>query len=547
MRQRHPRSTRPTRIHRSLLSGLSAIVLGGFVLGGCGELEDADAVETELGQVDFPTSCSADVQPGLERGLALIHHMMYAQAQDVFREAVATEEECAMAHWGLAMSRFQPFWGTAQVEEGRGPAERAVALEAPTEREQAYARAALAFFQGEDMRFAERVRNWEAAMEELHRSFPDDLEAASLYALAHLSVASADPGHQARSDEILRDVRAAMPRHPGAIHYSIHVHDVEHRADDGVEFARAYEDIAPSVPHALHMPSHIYVRLGEWDDVIEWNRRSADAALQHPAGEYISHHHPHALDYLMYGYLQQGRDEEARAVLEELGSRDGYQPTFVSAYALAAIPARWYVERREWEGAAQLPVNVPETFPWDQFPEAEAMTWFARGLGAARTDDLESARAAVERLEELRETAYADGDDYWADHIDMQRRSVASWLAHGEGRTDEAIEEMRAAAEMAAGIEKHPVTPGDLQPAHELLGDLLADAGRYADAVEAYERSLDTWPLRYHSLLGAARAAREAGMDDVAARFYSDLAELTVDADPGREGIREVRDVVGMN
>jgi tetratricopeptide (TPR) repeat protein len=529
-----------------LRPSLPLLALGLLALAACApDTPDEHEAHTEVGTVHFPTSCSDEAQPELERGLALLHHMMYPQAEEAFAAAAASQEDCAMAHWGLAMASFQPFWGSADIEAGRSHAERAVALEPETERERLYSRAALAFFLAEGVSYQERVRNWEAAMEALHATYPDDPEAATLYALAHLSVAPSDPGHQDRADQILRETHEAMPEHPGAIHYAIHVHDVEARADDGVRFARAYEDLAPSIPHALHMPSHIYVRLGEWDEVIDWNRRSADAALEHPAGEYISLHYPHALDYLMYGYLQRGEDEWAREILEELHSRDGYELHLASAYALAAIPARWHVERRDWEGAADLEPRVPGSFDWDRFPAGEAMTWFARGLGAARIGDLDRATEAVERLDAL-ENALRERDDYyWADQAVIQRRSVSAWKALAEGRTDEAIQEMREAADMAGEMEKHPITPGDLQPANELLGDLLFEAGRYAEAVEAYETTLSTWPRRFHSIAGAARAAAEAEMDDVARTYYGKLAELAGDTD--REEVEEARGRVGVD
>lgn len=374
-------------------------------------------------------------------------------------------------------------------------------------------------------------------MEELHTSFPDDREAQSLYALAHLAVDPSSASRQDRADSLLRDVHEATPRHPGAIHYAIHVHDVEGRAEDGIEFARAYDDIAPSVPHALHMPSHLYVRLGMWDDVIEWNRRSADAALEHPAGEYVSHHHAHALDYLAYGFLQRGEADRAREVLEELGSRGDYQPTFISAYHLASIPARLRVEQRDWEGAASLQPRVPADFPWDDFPGMEALTHFARGLGAARSGDPDQAAASLERLGELERAAREADDDYWADQILVQRRSVAAWRSMAEGRTEAAVGQMREAAELAAEMEKHPVTPGALQPAHELLGDLLLETGRHAEALTAYERSLETWPRRYHSLLGAARAAEAAGRDEAARRYRRELREQAGEAAPEQSGV----------
>lgn len=524
MRPRRRRTPYPSRFGSRTLAVVTA---GTLMLSGCAGEPGAGTgdAKTPLGTVDFPTSCSVDVQPELERGLALLHHMMYEQARAVFRDAADREKSCAMAHWGLAMSRFQPLWGSAQVEEGRRPAERAVALEPATGRERAHARAVHAFFRGTDLSLSERIRNWESAMEELHASFPDDREAQTLYALAHLAVDPSDASRQERADSLLRQVHRAMPRHPGAIHYAIHVHDVEERAQDGIEFARAYDDIAPSVPHALHMPSHLYVRLGMWNDVIEWNRRSADAALEHPAGPYTSHHYAHALDYLAYGYLQLGDHDRARKVLDELRSRDDYQPTFISAYHLASIPARMHIEGRDWEGAAALEPRSPATFPWEDFPAAEALTHFARGLGAARSGDVEGAAAAQTRLEELERATRQADDGYWADQILVQRRSVAAWRTMAEGRSDDALALMREAADLASRMEKHPITPGDLQPARELLGDLLSEMGRHDEALAAYERSLETWPRRYHSLLGAARAAEAAGHAEPARRYRRMIRE----------------------
>ncbi len=515
---------------RSLPALLLASAL--FVTACTSETSDdrtlpGEPAETELGVVHFPTSCSAAVQPLLEEGVALVHHMMYAQAEEVFLRAASLEDGCAMAHWGVAMSSFQPFWGSANLEAGRAAAERAVALDPPTEREAAWVRSALAFFEGEGVSYAERVRRWEAAMAELHAAFPEDGEAAAFYALAHLSAGPADPARQERAGAILAGLHRDEPTHPGAVHYAIHVHDVEHRAEAGVPYARAYEEIAPSIPHALHMPSHIYVRLGAWDEVIEWNRASADAALLHPAGDRTSLHYPHALDYLMYGYLQRGREEEALGVLEELGARENYEHHLASAYALAAIPARWYIERREWAGAAALEPRVPASFPWEAYPHAEAMTWFARGLGAARSGDIQAARAAVERLGELEAAAEGIEEGYWARQVAVQGRSIEAWIARAEGRLDDAISGMRDAAELAAGMEKHPITPGDLQPPFELLGDLLLEAGQPEEALEAYERSLATWPARYHTLRGASEAAGEAGRTSVAEGYRAELDALT--------------------
>ena len=535
-------SLRPS--HPPVLPSLVlALVAAACAPAPSGEVTAGD--QHELGNVDFPTSCSEAVQADLERGVALLHHMTYVEAQGTFQEVAEQEPDCAMAHWGLAMANFQPFWREHDVERGRPSALRAVELEAPNERERLYADAVHAYYEAPDASLGERVQSWERAMEGLHRAFPDDREAAAFYALAHLSTSPGDPEVQERTIELLAPILNEAPEHPGAIHYAIHAHDVDARAEDGATHARAYEDIAPSVPHALHMPSHIYVRLGDWEEVIEWNRRSADAALDLPSDEGLSLHYAHALDYLMYGYLQRAQDTEARTVLEELREEERYQPAFGAAYALAAVPARWHVERRDWEGAAELEPRIPGAFPWDDFPESEAMSHFARGLGAARTGDLDEARASLDRLEELEEASReAWGDGYWARQIQVKRGAITAWTALAEGRTQEAVATMADAAELHGAMEKHGVTPGDLQPAHELLGDLLMKTGQPAEALEAYEASLERWPARYHSILGAARAADALGQEEDALSFYSELAELAVDAEPHREGVAEAADRV---
>jgi len=534
----------PCRFHRpgALWSALPALALL-VALPACGPDVQTDAAPSQthdLGSVDFPTSCSGAVQADLERGVALLHHMTYVEARSTFRQAAEQEPDCAMAHWGVAMSHFQPLWGEQDVESGRPAAERAVELQAPTERERQYAAAVHAYYEAPAASRIERVRSWEEAMEEFHRAFPDDQEAAAFYALAHLSTAPADPAVQERTSQVLDEILRESPEHPGAIHYAIHAHDVDARADDGVTYADAYGNIAPSNPHALHMPSHIYVRVAKWDEVIDWNRRAADAALELPDDEGISLHYSHALDYLMYGYLQRGRDDMAREVLRELREDEHHQPAFATAYALASVPARWHVERRDWAGARELEPRMPATFPWDDFPESEAISHYARGLGAARTGDLDQARASLDRLEELEDAAReAWGDEYWARQIQVKQAAIAAWVALAEGRTEEAVEVMTEAAALHDEMEKSGVTPGDLQPAQELLGDLLMEIDRPAEARAAFERSLETWPGRYHAVLGAARAAHALGEEEDAEAYYAQLLELTEGAESDREGIAE--------
>ncbi len=530
------------------LAGIASFSL--LLSSGSAPAQDRASQGSEsLGKVVFPISCAPSAHARFERAVALLHHMMYVEAKREFEAVSEIDPQCAMSHWGIAVTLFQPLWptrpGPAELKAGWQEVQRAGSIGGMTERERAYVAAVEAFYrEPEGADYATRLRRFEERMEAVYRAYPDDMEArytASILSLATASQSDKTLAHQYRAAQILDRVYAREPAHPGAIHYAIHAHDVDGFAGEGLAVARGYDDIAPHVPHALHMPTHIFVRLGAWPDVIEWNRRSADAAVNFPAGRFTSHHYAHALDYLMYAHLQRAEDWKARAVLEETISREDYQETFISAYALAAIPARYAVERRDWSLAAALPERTPPSFPWQRFPGAEAMTHFARGLGAARSGDPAGARRSLERLELLREAAAGGGDDYWAQQVEIQRLALEAWTAHAEGRGDQAIGLMRSSASLERSTEKHPVTPGALQPAYELLGDLLWEQSRPADALEAYEASLETWPGRFHSLLGAARAADRVGNGPKAKSYYQQLIELAEGAEADRAGLAEAR------
>ena len=509
--------------------------------------QEAPAAE-KLGRVRFPITCSATAQEKFEAAVALLHHMMYVEARSAFEGVAREDPNCAMAHWGIAMTLFQPLWPTrpSELELARGlvEVEMATAAGLATDRERAFVDATRAFFDPSDgPDYFTRLARFETAMERAYTAYPDDPEVATFYALAHLATASrSDPtlAHQERAAKILAEVFQGEPTHPGAIHYTIHADDVQERAELAVDAARNYDAIAPSVPHALHMPTHIYVRLGAWEEVIDWNRRSADAALERPAGSHTSHHYAHAVDYLIYAYLQRADDERAADLLSEANEIDDYQQTFVSAYALASMPARYLVERREWRLAATLVPRRPAAFPWESFPQAEALTHFARGLGAARVGDLQMAREALDTLRTLRERSAETGEEYWARQIGLEASAVEAWLAWAQGRESEALLLMAGAAELEATSEKDPVTPGALQPAIELMGDLFLEAGRPGEALRAYERSLEMWPKRFNSLLGAARAAVAAGAPERAEAFYRELLEQAEETS-GRAGVVEAR------
>ena len=512
-------------------------------------LHAQDTHTHELGRVDFPVSCGPGVQSDFDRAVALLHHMMYEDARRAFEGIAERDAECAMARWGIATTLFQPLWPTrpspADLRRGHELIEVARELGSVTDVERALIGATGAFFEDpESADWRTRIERWAAAMAEAHAAAPDHVETAALYALSRLALAPYTDDRarlQAEAADVLAAIHAEHPRHPGAIHYTIHANDVDGRAGESLEVVRSYSGIAPSVPHALHMPTHIFVRLGEWDDVIEWNRRSADAALEVDAGGRTSHHYPHATDYLLYAHLQRGDDASARAVMEETLEHGPYQRSFVSAYHLAAMPARFAIEREAWEEAADIEPRTPRELPWDSTYWPEAMSWFARGIGAVHTGDLEAARASEDRMAELRDAAREAGEAGFADYIEVDRLILESLIRRAEGDDEIALEMIRAAVEAEERIEKHPISPGALTPAAEARGHLLMSLDRPAEALAAYETALETWPGRYHSLLGAARAARAAGEDALARAYYRELLETVGNAGSDRAGVTEAK------
>ena len=508
-----------------------------------------------LGTVDFGVSCAAEVSDDFDRAMALLHHMQYDEARAALGQIADAHPDCAMAHWGIAMTRFQPLWptrpDTEALRQGWEEIQTARSLGVSTEREAALLRAAEAFFrEPEASQWWTRIERWSDAMSTAYEAHPDDTETAALYALSQLAagqVASDRMAHHAHAAEILRDIHEREPTHPGAMHYTIHANDVDARAGESLDIVRKYSEIAPSVPHALHMPSHIYVRLGHWSDVIDWNIRSAEAALNLPSGDVISHHYLHALDYLVYAHLQRGEDEKAEAVLAKAVSHDReHMGSFMSAFHLASMSARYAVERRKWDAARELTAGEPDYIPWDRYYWAQAINWFARGLGAVHTSDPDGAAMAEGQMADLRDAARSADETAFAEYIEVDRLVLAAWRAHADGEDDRALDLARQAAELEATTEKHPVTPGALYPAREAQGDLLLELGRPEQALAAYEGALAVWPNRFNSLAGAARAADGAGMEDTANKYYRALLELAADADSSdRPELAEARRYVG--
>jgi len=512
-----------------------------------------DAYGEQLGTVQFPVSCNMAASQHAERGLALLHHMTYEGARAAFAAATEADPECAMGYWGQVMSFIHPLWsdppGEADFKKGQALVKKAETRGKKTQREVAYIAAVKKYYaEGWSQKEQANLAGFEQGWRKVHEQFPDDPEAASFYALANL--ATADPADksyaiQKRAAAIAQKVLKSIPDHPGAHHYMIHAYDYPPLAEKALEVARHYGTIAPEISHSLHMPSHIFTRLGLWQESIDMNRRSAAAALKHAAGEKFSLHYLHALDYLAYAYLQRGEDQKAKEVLNTIKSLEGpVQAHLVSAYALVAIPARVALERQQWAEAAGLKPGTPASFPWEKFPAMEAITYFVRALGAARSDDVEAARQAFEKLEALREQTQAE---YWGNQIDIQQLSAKAWLEYQEGKQEEALEKMKMAAEMEAGTEKHPVTPGEVLPARELLADMLLAMGRYQEAHSAYFTALERSPKRFNSLYGAGRAAELEGDRRKAALNYKRLVEIAAKTDAGRERLQQAKAFLAAN
>jgi hypothetical protein len=495
--------------------------------------------DEKLGQVHFPVSCSKDAQVQFDRAVALLHSFWYAEAAKGFTTTTEVDPTCAMGYWGIAMSVWYPLWqppSEAMLKKGWGAVEQARAVGAKTEREQQYIAAIAGFYKDADT-LDHRTRSlaYEKAMEQLHQRYQEDREAAVFYALALNATASPTDktyANQLKATAILEQVFEEQPEHPGVAHYLIHSYDYPPLADRGLDAARRYAKIAPSAPHALHMPSHIFTRLGLWQESVESNRDSAMAAKAH----HSTFEQLHALDYLAYAYLQQAQDVAAKRVLDERNATVQDDLTnFAAAYAFAAIPARYTLERRRWSDAAQLeprPSKVKYT---------EAMTYFARAVGSARNRDVTNARANVEKLQSLQMELVDAKQSYWAEQVEIQRRLAAAWAARAEGKDDEAVALMRSAADLEDSTEKHPVTPAPIFPAREMLGELLLELNHPTQALQEFETSMQREPNRFNGFYSAARAAEMSGDRDRARKYYASLIALCEQADSDRPELQQAK------
>ena len=507
-----------------------------------------------LGVVRFPTSCTVEAQPHLQRGIALLHHMTFEASRNVFLEATTIDPECAIAYWGAAMTNVHPVWPDTLTPEvlasGQELLDKAMIAQHTSARERGYIDALQAYYRESNQGESGRLDAYLAGWLNVHEDNPDDLEAGLFYALALVATARAEDktfANQRKAGAIAENVKAEIPQHPGANHYIIHAYDSPLLAEKALETARHYDKVAPENSHALHMTTHITTRRGLWSESASFNRRAANAATERlPNGE-VSLHYLHALDYLTYAYLQQAKDDEANAVLLEMTSLDApFQNHAAIAYAFAAVPARLSLDRHDWSAAADVKSRWPDDIRWDEYPHVIAIPEFARALGAAKKGDFATAEEAISELTVLEEQARELDDPYdWGTQVAIQIAAAEAWIAFGQSDIESALAQMRHAAEMEAETVKHPVTPGVVLPARELYGDMLLETGSFAKASAEYLAVLERSPNRFYSLFGAGRAAELGGDADAASKYYQLLLDNCPDATDERPQLAHARDFLG--
>jgi len=512
-----------------------------------------------LGSVKFATTCSSAGQQQFSRAIALLHSFGYAEARTAFQNTAKADNGCAIAHWGEAMTWYHPIWlppSPEELKQGAAAIERALATPAGSRRERDYIEALAAFYkdwQGTEHR--SRAAAYEQRMAGVHGRYPADDEAAIFHALQILSLGYLDPTDKtySRHKQAAKILNSVLPRnqdHPGVAHYVIHSFDFPSLANLALPAARAYAKIAQDASHAQHMPSHIFIRLGLWDDSISSNIAAAAAAVsqaQRTHGGGGAFDQLHAMDYLVYAYLQNAQDHSARRVLDQMAAISRLdEQQFAAAYAFAAAPARYALERRDWKAAARLEL-APAWFPWNRFPNVVVLLQFARAIGAARAGDHATATGAVQAITGVRKALPPSRDYDWSGAIGAQWEAASALLAYAEGKKEEGLEALRRAADREDSIDKHPVTPGAVLPVREILADLLVENGRHTQALAEYEAVLRVAPRRFNSVAGAAGSAQAAGDAVKARRFYTELLKLAQKAEVDRPEISLARAFLDQN
>jgi tetratricopeptide (TPR) repeat protein len=505
----------------------------------------AQAEDQKLGTVHFQTSCNGEAQKLFDRAMLYQHSFWYRASHKVFDDALKADPECGIAEWGMALSLLlnpHTLPPAKNLSEGAAAIAKGKEIGAKTQRERDYIDAlAVMYADYEKVDHRTRIVAYSKAMGEVAQRYPDDDEAQIHYALSlNTSASAADKtyGNQLKGAAILEPIALRQPQHPGVAHYLIHLYDYPPIADKGLEAARRYAKIAPAASHAQHMPSHIFTRVGYWRDSISSNLESARMAK----ADREQHEQLHAMDYLVYAYLQVGQDQKATDIIRDMNTVTGFAETyFVGPYALAASPARYAIERADWKAASELQVRP------GPLSHVQAMTHFARALGAARSGNPEAAKADIARLGELRDKLREAKDAYWSGQVDIQAQVASAWVLFAESKQNEALKAMSAAADAEDKTEKHPVTPGVPKPARELYGDMLLQSGMPREALAAYEATLKKEPNRLGAYLGAAKAAEKAGDDAKARDYYEKIVAMTDGADQTRTELADARAFVNKH
>lgn len=502
-----------------------------------GEVISCGPGDGQFGSVDFEFSGNYEIRDDFNLAIKLLHSFEYDEAEKVFARIIDKYPGCAMAYWGVAMSNFHPLWtppSESELKKGSKAIEIAKSITAKSKREAAYINAISSFYTSWDkLDHRTRCINFENAMEKIYTDYPADKEAASFYALS--LNAAADPADktfqkQKKAGAILSALYPNELNHPGIVHYIIHTYDAPELAELALPAARKYASVAPSSAHALHMPSHIFTRLGLWDEDIRSNLQSISSAQCYAKAAGIKGHWDeelHGMDYLVYAYLQKGENDLAKNQLEYLKTIHHVEPlNFKVAYAVAAIPSRYVLENKLWDEAANLKVSYPN-FPWQDFQWQEAIIHFTRLIGSVNTGRMDAAGNELKELNRIYNFLTKQKDGYKANQVDIQIKTAEAWIQFKEGNNAEAIKLMNSAADMQDKTEKHPVTPGEVIPAREFLGDLLLQMNNPGKALEAYETDMKKHPNRFNGIYGAGLAAERSGNTEKARLYYSRLLKIS--------------------
>jgi hypothetical protein len=509
-----------------------------------------------LGTVDFPTSCNARAQELVVRAVALLHSFGYEESRRAFQAAADADPSCGIALWGVARTWYHPVWpppAPAELQQGAAALARARATGAKTARERDYIESLGVFYR--DFATADhltRAKAYEQALGRLSARYPDDDEAAIFHALQLVAIGYLDPADrsytwQTKGAGILNSLLPRHPNHPGLAHYIIHATDYPSTAELGLAAARAYARIAPDSSHALHMPSHIFTRLGLWDDSIASNLAAVKSGLaqaQRLYGAPAGFDQLHAMDYLVYAYLQEAKNHSARRVLDEMAAMPRIDENqFAAGYAFAASPARWALERHDWKAAAALEVR-PAWFPWNRFRNVEALVYYANAIGAALSGDAAGARSAAGQIDGIRKALPATRDYDWSGSLAAQYEAAGALATFAEGKRPEGLQMLRAAADHEDAVDKHPVTPGALLPVREILAGLLLETGDARSALLEYETVLKSAPRRFHALAGAANAAAQSGDTNKSRAYARQLLEIASAAEVERPEVTRARELL---